>query len=155
MRKLLILSALFAAPALAGPFGVQGVELGRTLAETAKPSGISCYRTHCHGLIDVLTFGGVMDVYADPDSEVIGDITLEVPAGRFSEMADALIGKFGQPTHGTNLNKQNGFGAKVYSRVLEWVDTDGSTMVLDEFGSLQDSKLTIREKQQPRTSAGI
>lgn len=155
MRKLLILSALFAAPALAGPFGVQGVELGKPLAQTDEPEGVSCFMSHCHGVISVLTFGGVLDVYANPETDAVGDIFLEVTATKFELLRDALIAKYGKPTTVTGLHKQNSFGAQVQSRIVAWEAADGSTMVLDEFGSLQESKLTIREKQEPRKSAGI
>lgn len=139
--------------ATAGALGVQDVEVGQPL--NATPAGVRCSYNHCRGVIDVLTFGGILDFFTRPDSSIVDDLTLETNPKFFDTLAGALTAKYGKPTSSTVLHKQNAFGAQVNGRVLAWVDAEGTTAVLDEFGTLRDSILTIRTKQEPRKSAGI
>lgn len=153
--KTLALLFVLAAPAGAASFGVRDVELGKVLDSSTKPETVSCYMGHCHGSVDVLDFSGDLTFYTWPDSGAIDDITLVVSYQHFDSLAAALTDKYGKPATSQGLQKQNGFGARVSSRVLAWIAVDGSTMVLDEHGSLTTSVLTIRSKQEPRKSAGI
>lgn len=152
MVKLLGLLALLGS-ATAGALGVQDVEVGQPLSAT--PAGVSCSYNHCRGVVDVLTFGGILDFFTRQDSNVVDDLTLATDPKFFDTLAGALTAKYGKPTNSTVLHKQNSFGVQVNGRVLAWVDAEGTTAVLDEFATLRDSLLTIRTKQEPRKSAGI
>lgn len=152
MVKFLVLAGCLVATS-AGALGVQDVEVGQPLA--TAPAGVSCSYGHCRGVIDVLTFGGILDFMTVSDANVVDDLTLATDPTHFDALASALTAKYGKPTSSTVLHKQNAFGAQVNGRVLAWVDADGTTAVLDEFGTLRDLVLTIRTKQEPRKSAGI
>lgn len=133
-------------------FGVLNVEAGKPL--TDKPAAISCYMGHCHGVVDVLHFGGLMDFYVTP-AGTADDISLEVSSPFYSELAQALIDKYGKPSKVDLVDMQNAYGARVKSHILMWEGPDGSTMVLNEYSSLKESRLMIRTKQVPAKSAGI
>lgn len=136
----------------ASAYGVLNVEAGKPI--TAKPQQVECFMGHCKGVVDVLHFGGIMEFYVT-QTGVADDISLEVSAPFYSELAQALIDKYGKPSSSDMVDMQNSFGAKVKSHVLSWLASDGTTMVLNEYSSLSQSRLMIRTKQEPRKSAGI
>lgn len=133
-------------------FGVLNVEAGKPIVD--KPAAVQCYMGHCHGVVDVLHFGGLMDFYVTSEGTA-ADISLEVSSQFYPELAQAFIDKYGKPSRSDLVDMQNAFGAKIKSHVLYWEADDGSTMVLSEYSTLRESRLMIRTKQEPVKSAGI
>lgn len=151
MVKLFTVLMILAAPA--GAFGIQGIEVGQPLG--AVPANVTCSSFGlCNGSIDVLTFGGDITFYMT-QAGTVDDLTLTIPAHRYGELAAALTAKYGKPSNSGSLPLQNGFGAQVTTRMLEWKAADGSTATLMEYTTLRDSTLLIRSKQPERKSAGI
>lgn len=151
MVKLFGFLMILAAPA--GALGIQGIEVGQPLG--AVPASVTCSTYGiCKGSIDVLTFGGDITFYVT-QAGTVDDLTLTIPAHRYSELAAALKAKYGKPSDSGVIPLQNGFGAQINTHMMTWTAADGSTATLMEYVTLQESSLLIRSKQTERKSAGI
>lgn len=150
MGKTLALLCILAAPA--GAYDFKGVEPGKDVA-AARSLGLECMYSKCHGLVDVLDFGGTLEAHYT-DSGTVTDVTFSGMPHRYAALRAALVAKYGKPSSSVVLVKQNKLGARVDSHVDTWQSADG-VMVLDEYAELDTLALMLRQAEPLRANAGI
>lgn len=148
----------------------KGLELGAPRdAVLATLGDIRCSGTRCSALpqrtctntdpgsecFKRLSYGGALPIFLGVEfrDDRLVSVYLTFPERRFDELRDALIERFGPPTHQEASTVQNRMGASFEARQAEWKKGDANLQLKQRGSKIDEGSLFLVSIQYTHRSA--